>query len=164
MSEVVPPTPWVIGVGVALLGFFGIVMRMIGPWRKQITETEERLRKELQEALAEERRTVSEERTKHAVERADLTNRVGKLERIIGRERIRHNAERALDRHKLNNIIQCFDAVVLLIETNPDKAPEIIVKVKELRATQMVAEAEEKATIRAAEIAADEAECDHDGN
>ncbi len=31
----------------AVLAFFGVVLRQIGPWRKQISDLEERLRKEL---------------------------------------------------------------------------------------------------------------------
>jgi cbb3-type cytochrome oxidase subunit 3 len=85
-----------------------------------------------------------------------LTQRVGALERTITRERRIHTAERALDRHRLNNITQCFDAMLLLIEMNPDRATEIVKKIKEMRATQMLAEAEEKAALRVAEIHDDE--------
>lgn len=153
-------TGWVI----ALLGLVGIVLRSIGPWRKQISETEERLRNELAVALAEERACHAADQAARAVERTVLTGRVEKLEKLLTRERLRHNAERALDRHRLNNITQCFDALLLLVETTPERAPEIVKKVKEMRASQLLAEAEEKALIRAAEITADDTECDHDGN
>jgi hypothetical protein len=96
--------------------------------------------------------------------RADLLRRVERLEQTLDRERLRHNAERALDRHRLNNITQCFDAMLMLIETTPERASEIVTKIKEMRAVQMKAEAQEKAIIRAAEIEADEREADHDGN
>lgn len=58
------------------------------------------------------------------------------------------------------DVTQCFDALLLLIKANPDKAGEVVVMIEEMRAKQLVAEAEEKAIIRAAEIAADEAELD----
>jgi hypothetical protein len=117
----------------------GIIVRQVGPWKKQAAEAEQRLRE-------------------------DLIKRVEKLERSLDRERIRHNAERALDRHRLNNVTQCFDALLMLIEMNPEKSAEAVVRIKKMRATQVLAEAEEKAIIRAAEIEADEREADHDGN
>jgi hypothetical protein len=127
------------GVWIAALSFLGLLIRQMIPWRRQISEDEHHLR-------------------------SDLLQRVEKLEGKLERERMRHNAERAIDRHRLNNITQCFDALLLLIETTPEKASEIVVKIKEMRAVQLKAEAEEKAIIRAAEITADDVECDHDGN
>lgn len=146
---------WLTGGAIvaAVLALAGVVLRQIGPWRKQITDTEERLRTELMAELQSERDA-----------RHDADSRIERMERRIERQQIRHNAERALDRHRLNNIVQCFDAMILLIEMNPDRAPEIVSKIKEMRATQVLAETEEKAIIRAAEIAADEGEADHDGN
>lgn len=124
---------------VGALSLLGIIIRQILPWRRQVDEVAQHLRD-------------------------DLLRRVEKLERTLERERLRHNAERALDRHRLNNVTACFDAMLLLLEMNPGRATEIVVKIKEMRATQILAESEEKAIIRAAEIAADEHEADHDGN
>ena len=123
------------GVWIAALSFLGLLIRQIGPWKKQVSEVEDHLRD-------------------------SLTRRVEKLERTLERERVRHNAERALDRHRLNNVTQCFDALLLLIKANPDKASEVVVMIEEMRAKQLVAEAEEKAIIRAAEITADSEEED----
>jgi len=164
-------TGWI----VAAIGFFGIILRLVGPWRKQITETEERLRKELADALTAERATnaatLSSERAAHAAElrqhaldRDEMGDRIDKLERMLDRQQIRHNAERSLDRHRLNNINQCFDALLLLLKANPEKSAEAVAMIEDMRAKQLVAEAEEKAIIRAAEIARDEGENDHDGN
>lgn len=122
------------GVWVAALSFLGLLIRQIGPWKKLATEHETRLR-------------------------LDLLRRVERLERTLDRERARHQAELSIDRHRLNNITQCFDALLLLIETSPEKASEIVVKIKAMRSQQIKAEAEEKAIIRAAEITAvDESE------
>lgn len=133
-------------VVVGALSLLGLLIRQIGPWRKQLTETEAHLRTEL-------------------TERHDaMLGRVLAMERKLDRQQMRHNAERALDRHRLNNIQQCFDALLLLVEMNPDKSREVVAKIKEMRASQIVAESEEKAIIRAAEITADECEVDHDGN
>lgn len=134
------------GIVGGIVTLAGLVLRFIGPWRKQITEAEAQLRTELTN------------------ENHVLLDRIEKIERKLERERQRHNAERSLDRHRLNNMQACFDATLLLLEMNPDRAAEVVSKIKEMRAVQMIAEAEEKAIIRAAEIAADEGEMDHDGN
>jgi hypothetical protein len=49
------------------------------------------------------------------------------------------------------------------LKANPDKSAEAVKMIEEMRATQLVAEAEEKAIITAAELRAGEAEHDHDG-
>jgi hypothetical protein len=118
------------GIWVVAISFLGIFVRQIVPWKKVIAESD-------------------------VLFRRDLLSRIEKLERMLERERSRHNAERALDRHRLNNVTQCFDALLLLIETAPDKATEIVAKIKTMRAEQLRAEAQEKAIIRAAEIEAD---------
>lgn len=169
-------SPWAItGWIAAALAVFGILLRQVGPWRAQITATEERLRKELADALTAERSTNAatlaneraahlQELRQHALEREEMGDRVARLEKLLDRQQIRHNAERSLDRHRLNNINQCFDALLLLLKANPDKSADAVKMIEEMRAKQLLAEAEEKAIIRAAEIAADETESDHDGN
>lgn len=114
----------------------GIIIRQVGPWRKQSIEAAQRLRD-------------------------DLLHRVEKLEKTLDRERARHNAERALDRHRLNNVTACFDALMMLLETNPERASEAVAKIKEMRARQLESEALEKGAIHAAMIA-DTAERDDD--
>jgi hypothetical protein len=102
--------------------------RQINPWRKASIDAGERLRD-------------------------DLLRRVEKLERELDRKEVRHQAERSLDRHKLNNVSQCFDAMIIMLEAAPEKVAEIVVRIKEMRKRQLEAEAIEKATIHAAEIA-----------
>lgn len=165
-------SPWAItGWVIAGFGLLGVLLRQVGPWRKQITDSEDRIRTELHKEIDDLRIRMKEERDTHALEmrafnleRDEMADRLAKMEKNFIRQQLRHNAERALARHQLANITQCFDAMLLLVETNPEKAPEIVVKVKEMRAVQIVAEAEEKAAIRAAEIAFDDKESDHDGN
>lgn len=162
---------WLAGAVAAAIGLLGLLIRQIGPWRKQITDVEERLRTELRQELDAERVAHAAERATHAaelkiyiLERDEMGDRIAKLEKLLDRQQLRHNAERALDRHRLNNINQCFDALLMLLKANPDKAGEAVVLIEDMRAKQLMAEAEEKAIIRAAEIAADEHEVDHDGN
>ena len=113
----------------AFLALLGIIVRQVGPWRKQSIDAERNFRD-------------------------GLLARVELLELKIEHERARHAAEMGIARHRLNNITQCFDALLLLIETSPDKAAEAVRKVKDMRAAQLRAEAEERGAIRAADIQA----------
>lgn len=119
------------GIWLAALSFLGLLIRQVVPWKKITTESEAHFR-------------------------AELLERVEKLERTLERERTRHEAERGLDRHRLNNVTQCFDALLLLIKANPDKAAEAVAMIEEMRAKQLIAEAQEKAIIRAAELSPEE--------
>lgn len=116
------------GAWTAVILLLGIIVRQVGPWRKQSIDAEQRLRD-------------------------DLLRRVEKLERTLDRERARHSAERALDRHKFANVAGCFDAMLMMLEAAPEKLAEILPKIKEMRARQLEAEALEKAAIHAAEMA-----------
>jgi hypothetical protein len=75
-----------------------------------------------------------------------------KLEKTLERQRLRHEAERGLDRHRLNNVTQCFDAMMMMLKASPEKAAEIIAHIEQMRANQLKAEALEKAAIHAALI------------
>lgn len=61
-------------------------------------------------------------------------------------------AERANDRHRINNLSQCLDALLLMIEMDPTKAAEAAARIKAMRAAQMAAEAVEKGAIHSADI------------
>lgn len=128
------PIPVVAGFGWTAAGawgsfllLLGVIVRQVGPWRKLSIDANEKLRD-------------------------DLLRRVEKLERELDRKETRHRAERALDRHKFANISQCFDALMMMLEATPEKAADIVKRVKEMRARQLEAEALEKAAIHAAEI------------
>lgn len=106
------------------------IIKQWGPWKLAATTEREgdfnRLRSEIDE----------------------LRSECKSLRKALDSERRHHEAERSVDRHRLNNITQCFDALVLLLETNPERAQEALVKVKEMRSAQMQAEAVEKTAIR----------------
>lgn len=111
------------------LGVLALFLRYIGPWRKQRDDAEEKLR-------------------------IALGKRVAKLEKKIEIKDAKHEAERSLDRHKIRNLVQCLDAVLLVLEKAPDKAPEVVAEIRAMRANQIIEENAEAAVIRAAEIAA----------
>jgi hypothetical protein len=116
-----------VGLWAAILGVVGIFIRQIAPWKKQASEAEARLR----EALIQ---------------------RVERLEVRLDRQQVRHDAEKRLLTHKLRNMTANFDSILLMLEMNPDRVPEIVVAIKEQRARQMVAEAKESAAIYADEL------------
>lgn len=79
--------------------------------------------------------------SERAEEMAAMRERIDKLE-----------AERSVDRHRLNNVTQCLDALLMLLETAPEKAAAHVIRIKEMRAAQMAAEAAEKGAIHGATI------------
>lgn len=89
-----------------------------------------------------------------------LEKRLGVLERRLERQQARHNAERSIDRHRLNNVTACFDAMVLMLKTSPERATEIVREIEEMRKRQREEEALEKARIHAAMLATAGAEED----
>jgi hypothetical protein len=121
------------GFWIVLLGFLGAVARQIVPYKKQASDAEARLRETLLE-------------------------RVGRLEIRLDRQQVRHDAEKRLLIHKLRNMTANFDSMLMMLEMNPDRGPEIVAKIKEQRGRQMIAEAKESATIYAEELKADEPE------
>jgi hypothetical protein len=116
-----------VGLWAAIIGVIGVFIRQIGPWKKQASDAEARLR----EALIQ---------------------RVERLEQRLDRQQIRHDAEKRLLTHKLRNMTANFDAMLMMLEMNPDRGPEIVSAIKDQRARQMVAEAQESAVIYADEL------------
>ena len=110
------------GAWASFLALLGIIVRQIGPWRKISVDAETSFRD-------------------------GLLARVQKLERDMELQRTRHEAEIALARHRLNNVTQCFDAMMLMLKAAPDRAAEIIAQIEKMRADQLAAEAIEKVEI-----------------
>jgi hypothetical protein len=109
---------------------WGVLAMMIAGYIK-IKPAMIRLKNEREASLLEER----------AQEMAAMRERLEKLE-----------AERAVDRHRLNNVTTCLDALLLLLETAPEKAAEHVARIKQMRTAQMAAEAAEKGAIHGAAI------------
>lgn len=126
------------GIWIVALTLLGWLIKQIGPWSKQREDAESEFRNQLIEANEK------------------LTARVEKLEGSIKQQQSIHDAERALDRHRINNLTQCLDALLLLLQAAPDRAAEHVRKINEMRERQLTAEAEEKGIIQAAKIVANE--------
>lgn len=129
-------------IPVAVTGFtwsaalLGLANLLIGGLLVQIVRTRPTLKK-----IANEREANL--LTERAQEMEGMRRAIAKLE-----------AERATDRHRINNLSQCLDALLLMIEMDPTKAAQAAAKIKAMRASQMDAEATEKAAIHVAEIGA----------
>lgn len=138
-------------VPVAVTGFgwtavlMGIANLLIGGLLVAIVKTRPTLKK-----IANEREAnLLHER---AAEMESMRKRVESLETMIAAERARHEAERALDRHRLNNMDQCLTYLFMVFEKMPERVPEAMASVKEMRARQIETETVEKAAIHAAMI------------
>lgn len=84
--------------------------------------------------------------------RDDLADRVTKLEALLEKKEADHAAEIATMRHRLNNVSQCFDALLMLIKADPGRASDWVKQIEDMRARQLVAEAAEKGAVHAAKI------------
>lgn len=123
---------------IALVGVMGAILRAIinakAPLQRITNDREANL-------LAE-----------RATEMDSMRKRLEALELQLEQERVRHDAERALDRHRLNNMDHCLNYLFMVFEKMPEKVPVAMAAVKEMRARQMETEALEKAAIHAAAI------------
>lgn len=135
MSQIDGDFTWTAaGIWAGVITLLGIIVRQVVPWRGQAIDAEQQFRD-------------------------GLLARVEKLERDLERKeqqmiaaRRLHNAERAVDRHRINNLQACFDAFLMMIDTTPEKAAEVAAKIREMRAAQMEAEAIEKSNLHNAAI------------
>lgn len=80
-------------------------------------------------------------------------SRIEKLEAKLDLQSASHEAEVSILRHQLNNVSACLDALLLLIETAPEKAAQHAAAIRAKRAEQSTSETVEKATIRGARVA-----------
>lgn len=131
----------ILTTGGALGSFFALLTVMIRqrvPMRNIKVQADERFRDE----LAERVRALEDK-----IERKDETHALE-----MERERATHAAEIKLLRHRLNNVTQCLDALLMLIKANPDKAGDAVSAIENMRAKQLVAEAQESGAVSAAKI------------
>lgn len=115
-------------------GLMAVANLLIGGLLVQIIRTRPTLKK-----IANEREANL--LTERAKEMEGMRRAIAKLE-----------AERASDRHRINNLSQCLDALLMMIEMDPTKAADAAAKIKAMRADQMKAEAAEKGAIHSADI------------
>lgn len=133
--------------GGSFLALLGLLIRQVGPWRKQTTEASDKLIAQLTEQLANAVKRIDKVEKQLATERKMNFIQTARLE-------ARHAAQRALDRHKFNNADGNLDALLRILEVSPEKAPEAARQAREARAQQRSDEALEAAQIHRAEMLA----------
>lgn len=82
-----------------------------------------------------------------------MSERLDKVEAERNADRKAHEAEVVLLRHRLNNVTQCLDALIMLIEAAPDKSAKHIEMIKKMRGQQRAEEALEKGAVIGASLA-----------
>lgn len=151
LTGIVKLIPWA-----ALIGLIGLIWKARIPMRKMSLDADASLRADLLKQL-------NEQEGAHKAEIASLRLVIEKLEERLETqraayeakldyERVTHAGEMASFRHKVNNLEQSLNMLLVLIETNPEKAQEAAKRTRELREKQETAEAAEKNAITAAKI------------
>lgn len=125
------------------LALLGLIIRQVGPWRKQTTDATDKLIDQLTARLDKVEKQLADERRVHYIETRRLE--------------ARYTAQRALDRHKFANSEQCLDSLLRILELSPEKASEAAKRAREQRADQRNNERMEAAAIYQAEMRAVEA-------
>ena len=82
-----------------------------------------------------------------------LEERAAEMEKMRATSAAQDAELRALS-HKLRNVEACLDALLLLLETAPQKAQQHVSRIRAMRAEQVKAEATEKGAIMSASIMA----------
>jgi hypothetical protein len=125
----------------------GLANLLIGGLLVQIIRTRPTLKK-----IANEREAnLLNER---AEEMEAMRQRIAKLEEKAEYKEALHQAERAIDRHRINNLDQCLTAFLMMVKKNPDDAAVAAAMIEDMRAKQIEREKQESSAIHAATIAA----------
>jgi hypothetical protein len=143
------------GTLVAMLATLGIVARayIIGiPARKQVEiDHEANLLRERAEEMVSMRERIAKLEEQQELKDKAHAREIHDLEDIQAAKDRYHDALRAADRHRINNLNQAFSSLLLLLKKGVP-VEEAVEEVESLRAEQLKREAEELATIRAAAI------------
>lgn len=126
--------------GGSFLALVGLLIRQVGPWRKQATDEQQHFMSALTVRLDKVEKQLATERKLHFIE--------------VRRLEARTAAQRSLDRHKFNNSEACLDALLRILELSPEKAPEAARRAREQRSEQRLAENMESVAIHKAEMIA----------
>ena len=127
------------------------LLKTRAPLRKLANERESNLLKERAEEMASMRERIERLEQQQDAKDAAHASEVKELERqLVGKDRI-HAAERAVDRHRINNLNQAFASLLLLLKKGVS-VEDAVAEVEAMRVEQLEREAQEAATIRAAAI------------
>jgi hypothetical protein len=123
------------GAWASFLALLGVIARQVGPWRKLSIDAETGFRDGL---------LVRVEHLEAALQRKDTETEVLRLS---------FEAERASYRHRINNLNNAFNALLLLLKKGVP-VEEAVEAVEKMRAGDLLRETQEATELRAAGIAA----------
>lgn len=126
------------GAWASFLALVGLLVRQWVPLKKLKKEADEKFRDDLAARVASLEAKLEKKDADHAA--------------ALATQRAEYESEVKIFRHRLNNISACFDALLMLIKTDPARAAEWGKQIEEMRANQLVAEAAEKGAVSAARI------------
>lgn len=145
------------GTFAAMLAMLAIVARayiMGMPEREKVaSDREANLLHERAEEMASMRERIAKLEAAEREKDEAHASEINALEEAQSAKDRYHEALRALDRHRINNLSGSFQALLLLLKKGV-KVEEAVAAVESMRAEQLEREAKEGATIRAAAIKA----------
>jgi hypothetical protein len=160
-------TPFQGGTFVAMLVILGIIVRayIIGiPAREKVaSDREANLLHERAEEMASMRDRIAKLEAQQKEKDDAHAEEIKALEDAQAAKNAYHDALRALDRHRINNLSGSFQALLLLLKKGV-AVEEAVESIEAMRAEQLQREAKESATIRAAAINAGVEEAKQAGN
>jgi hypothetical protein len=123
-----------VGVWVAAITVLGGVLtayiRQVGPWKKLDHEREANLL------------------TERAEEMDKLRSTIERLERRLDVKDIQHEAERAHDRHRINNLATSLNGFLMMVKAHPEDAATAAEMIEDLRKRQLAEENLENIALR----------------
>ncbi len=120
-------------VALAVTTIGGIALAYIknwGPWKKLDHDREANLLEERAKEMSGMRATIE------------------RLEKRIDAKEIQHEAERAHDRHRINNLATALNGFLMMVKAHPEDAATAARMIEELRARQIEEENKENIALR----------------
>ena len=123
-----------VGVWTGVIATIGTVMvayiRQWGPWKKIDNDREANLL------------------TERAKEMTGMRSTIERMERRLDAKEIQHEAERAHDRHRINNLATALNGFLMMVKAHPEDAATAAAMIEELRARQLEEESRENIALR----------------
>jgi hypothetical protein len=86
--------------------------------------------------------------TERAAEMTTMRATIAKLEARLDAKDIQHEAERAYDRHRINNLATSLNAFFLMVKAHPEDAATAASMIEEMRTRQVEEEKKESIALR----------------
>jgi hypothetical protein len=123
---------WTLAGGLfSTIGLIAVAyIRQWGPWKKIDNDREANLL------------------TERAKEMTGMRATIARMERRLDAKEIQHEAERAHDRHRINNLATALNGFLMMVKAHPEDAATAATMIEELRARQLEEENRENIALR----------------